>query len=743
MTGGVYEIYSPYAVASLTNTDGAFAPQVEQSADVLYITLAGYPPQKLQHYGTQQWGFLGYVPPDGPFLDQGVLNTGDPVTNIAMYVSGTSYDASGNKLYKITSTAPVFAATDAGSVTGFKRLLRLQLQNRTVKTYQLNIPVAGGDRLTWLGNTYEALNSGTSGQTPPTHTSGTGWDGGSSTVILWRYVDSGYGIGAVQSIIDSKNCYVKATYDPRNNITYNFPKEQSGTAYAITGISNGITPTVAAAGHTLAAGDPVFITGVLGMTQINDKMYIVEQSTAGVSFTLADTDSTNWTAYSSGGSAIKQATLRWQLGSWSDTTTYPAAVGFDSSDRLFMAAGIKVWGSVPGQYESHAQDFAGQVTTDAAINVSISANEVSNVKWLKAANILLIGSDGGEFGLSPITNTSPLGPDNVRIVRQSQNRCRSMAAQLIGTSVFYTQRAGRRILGMDYNFYIDRYDSTNQNRLAQHITLPNIVDWSWSQEPFQVLWAARADGQLLGFTYDKVDQVAAWHRHILGGGGFVESVSTALDDDASHDQLWMIVRRTVNGATVRSVEYLEEEYLSGAAQNTAYYVDNGYTYNGVSTTSITGLTWLANQTCSVFVDGGVHPNVTVSASGVATLNYAGSVVSIGYPYTSTLKTMRIDAGADIGTSQGKTKRIAIATIRLVDALPGYIGMDGHGTPDLMQLNDPAVGLNNVIPFFTGDIAQMSFPGELETDCQVVITMSDPAPMTVAGFFPYMEGSEPQ
>ena len=205
----------------------------------------------------------------------------------------------------------------------------------------------------------------------------------------------------------------------------------------------------------------------------------------------------------------------------------------------------------------------------------------------------------------------------------------------------------------------------------------------------------------------------------------------------------MIVKRTVNGVTVRSVEYLEEEYLSGNAQNTAYYVDGGYTYSGVSTTTVTGLTWLANQTCSVFVDGGVHPPVTVSAGGVATLNYAGSVVSIGYPYTSTLKTMRIDAGADIGTSQGKTKRIAIATIRLVDALPGYIGMDGHGTPDLMQLNDPAVGLNNVIPFFTGDIAQMSFPGELETDCQVVITMSDPAPMTVAGFFPYMEGSEPQ
>ena len=58
-------------------------------------------------------------------------------------------------------------------------------------------------------------------------------------------------------------------------------------------------------------------------------------------------------------------------------------------------------------------------------------------------------------------------------------------------------------------------------------------------------------------------------------------------------------------------------------------------------------------------------------------------------------------------------------------------------------DDPATMLNNPVPFITGDIAQMSFPGELETDCQVVITQADPGPMTIAGFFPNLEGNEPQ
>ena len=745
MTGGVYEIYSPFSISQLTNSDGHFAPQVEQSADVLYMTIENLPVQELQHLGTAQWGFVAYAPVDGPFMDQGVVNNADPVSNIAMYISATSYDAAGNPLYTITSTQPVFSATDAGSVTGFQRLIRLETQNYTTHQWEPNVHVTAGDYLRHGTNTYKALTTGVSSSVAPVHTYGTAWDGGNFTAgtlsVLWLYVDSGYGIANIVQYTSSTQVLVTPTYDTKNNFTYNFPKQLFVNTAPITGITRGTTTTITAA-NTFATGDAVFITGVTGTTQVNDRMYTVESAT-GANFVLSGIDSTGWTAYTAGGSAFGSSTVRWQLGEWSDTTAYPHAVGFDSSDRLFFSQGIKLWGSVPGQYTSHAQDFHGQVTTDAALNVSISANEVSNVLWLKSANILLIGTDGGEFGLSPITTTAALGPDNVKIARQSQNRCRAMSPLLIGTSVFYVQRAGRRVLSMDYNFYVDRYDSSNQNRLAQHITIPNLIDWTWAQEPNFCIWAARSDGQLIGYTYNKEDQVQAWHRHIIGGNGIVESVSSALDDDASHDQVWMIVRRTVNGTTVRSIEYIAEEYLSGDAQNTAFYVDNGYTYNGAPTTSITGLTWLANQTCSVFVDGGVHPPVTVSAGGVATLNYAGSVVSIGLPYTSTLKTMRIDAGADIGTSQGKTKRIAIATIRLVDSLPGYIGMDGHGDPDLMFPNDPATMLNNPVPFITGDIAQMSFPGELETDCQVVITQADPGPMTIAGFFPNLEGNEPQ
>src|SRR5262249_37196318 len=156
----------------------------------------------------------------------------------------------------------------------------------------------------------------------------------------------------------------------------------------------------------------------------------------------------------------------WQLGAWSNTTEWPRAVAF-FKDRLFWAGKLNVWGSVPGQYNSHTPDFFGQQTTDSAINELVSGSDASSVTWLSPAIILLIGTQGGEYGLDAANySTSPLGPDNVEILRQSNWRCRPIAPELVGTSVLYVQRAGRKVFAMDYNFYLNRYDSTDQSKFA-------------------------------------------------------------------------------------------------------------------------------------------------------------------------------------------------------------------------------------------------------------------------------------
>src|SRR5690606_4691131 len=71
LDGDIYEIPTPYAIEDLTNDEGAFSLQVEQSADVLYIAGAGkYPPMTLTRFDTTRWVLAEYSAENGPFEDQ-------------------------------------------------------------------------------------------------------------------------------------------------------------------------------------------------------------------------------------------------------------------------------------------------------------------------------------------------------------------------------------------------------------------------------------------------------------------------------------------------------------------------------------------------------------------------------------------------------------------------------------------------------------------------------------------------
>ncbi len=89
-------------------------------------------------------------------------------------------------------------------------------------------------------------------------------------------------------------------------------------------------------GHSYSNGDEVFITGVVGMTELNDKYYLVADKTTNT-YELQDIDGTDingssFTAYSSAGTAAQTIEL---------TTTYTTADLFElkftqSADILYV-----------------------------------------------------------------------------------------------------------------------------------------------------------------------------------------------------------------------------------------------------------------------------------------------------------------------------------------------------------------------------------------------------------------------
>lgn len=435
---------------------------------------------------------------------------------------------------------------------------------------------------------------------------------------------------------------------------------------------------------------------------------------------------------------VSATTTRWQLGAWSDTSGYPTTVT-QWRNRLWFGSGRFLDGSVPDEFDNMAGDLFGLTGTDSAIRSQIQSADVNDILWISGSDKLIVGTGGGEFVCGEITITSPLGPENFKIELHSKRRTRGVRPLIVGSTLLYVQRAGRKLMSFEYRFDIDRYSGNDQSALADRITRTGIVGMVYQNEPYSIAWSWLFNGKLLGFTYDKDQQVMGWHRHPIGGNGFVESVVVTPAPDGARDEVTMQVKRTINGVTKRYIEFIEKPWEGvdqdgtvGDDQEDAFYVDCGLTYDGAPATVISGLSHLEGQTVQILADGATHPDKTVS-SGSITLDRATSVAQVGLSSRARLVKLRLEAGAGDGTSQGKTKRVHGATVRFIDTLGGKMGMY-NGRLDDISLRSPSVGMGQPQPFATGDVI-VDFPGDYDTDCMIEIRQDQPLPMTIAAIMP--------
>lgn len=432
------------------------------------------------------------------------------------------------------------------------------------------------------------------------------------------------------------------------------------------------------------------------------------------------------------------ATKRWSLGAWSATTGYPRTVKFYKS-RLFWCTRQGVYASVPDDYENHAPDFFNEIRTDNAINRTLQAQDVNDILWLEASKVLLIGTGGGEFVAGPLTATEPIGPANFGIDKQSKKRVRAVQPIIVGTSLIFVQRAGRKLQTIDYQVTSDSYVSTDLAVLSNRITASGIIGMVYQGEPYSIIWCHLANGKLLGFTYDKEQEVTGWHRHPVGGNGTVESICVIPAPDGTREELWAVVNRTINGATVRYVEYLEKPFESadddgtgGDEQSSCFYVDSGLTYTGSATKHITGLSHLEGATVQVLGDGAVQPDCVVSG-GAIDIARAASVIQVGLACSARLVTNRLEAGSQNGTSQGKIKRSERGTMRVIDTIGGAVGLYG-GKIDNLSRRKPSTPMGQAPDVYTGDV-DLDFPGDYEKDLKIEVRQDQPLPMTIAAIMP--------
>lgn len=363
---------------------------------------------------------------------------------------------------------------------------------------------------------------------------------------------------------------------------------------------------------------------------------------------------------------------------------------------------------------------------DDAFKYVINTDKINLIQWFSAGDILAVGTTGGEYKMMSTTFNETITPSNVKIVRQTNYGSANILPIRIGSRVLFVQKGKLKVRNFAYSLESDAYSSKDLTLLSEHITYPSIIDADYQNEPDSIAWYVRTDGELAGVSYEPEFDITGWFRIVTDGE--IESLSvTDGFVDNRYDDIYVSVKRHIQGADFRYIEKLERPLGRDEEVKEAFYVDSGLSYDeGVPTNVFSGLDHLEGETVQILADGAVHPDVVVDGSGEITLQYDASRVHAGLAFNSTLKTMRVEGGNPIGTAQGRIKRINRAYARLYRTV-------GILVNDERYFMGPPI-MNQPVPLFTGDVEVPIDDGYDEAG-QVEIVQNQPLPMTIIAIMP--------
>ena len=432
----------------------------------------------------------------------------------------------------------------------------------------------------------------------------------------------------------------------------------------------------------------------------------------------------------------------YQLGAFSERTGYPSCVAFFEQRLVFAATSSQpqtLFFSVSGDFTN----FTVGVADDSALVYTIGSNQVNVIRYLTSSRVLLVGTSGGEFAVRAGSVDAPITPLNTQIKQQARYGSADIQPLVIGATALFVQREQRKLRELVYNFDVDGYVAPDMTLLAEHITEGKIKEMAYQQEPNNVVWCVLEDGKLVAMTYRREEDVVAWHEHQLGGRlsavfeyGFVESVAVISSSTPGEEEVYLSVKRNIDGDDRRQIERLKPIDF-GTDIEDAYFLDCGVTKDTypISFTVLDGLDHLNGETVSILADGAVHADKLVS-SGSVTLDRTATKAHAGLPYESILQTMRIEAGGTEGTAQAKNKRISDIDIRVLNSVGAKIG-PSEDNLDLIPFRDSSMAMDNPVPLYTGD-KFIEFPGGYNDDGFVVIKQDQPLPLTILSIYPRLQ-----
>jgi hypothetical protein len=238
-----------------------------------------------------------------------------------------------------------------------------------------------------------------------------------------------------------------------------------------------------------------------------------------------------------------------------------------------------------------------------AITRTIASREVNEIRHLLSLNVLLVWTSGAVWKAWAGAQADVMTPANCAVKPQSHEGIAEIPPIATESSALYVTASTRKVRDVAYDFGSDAWQGRNVSILSGHLfEAHGLEEWAYARDPHGVVWCVRADGVLLAFTYLREHDVYAWSRHVTDGA--VESVAAVQEGDETI--LYLAVRRTIGGQTVRHVERMASRYFPDVYS--AWCVDSGVSRNGWNrqverTLTLAGSSWNAGDTVEMTAGG--------------------------------------------------------------------------------------------------------------------------------------------
>ena len=400
---------------------------------------------------------------------------------------------------------------------------------------------------------------------------------------------------------------------------------------------------------------------------------------------------------------------------------YPGAVSYFEQRRVFAGSRndpSTIWMTRPGT----ENDMSYSIPTfdDDRIRFRVNARDASEIRHIVPITQLILLTSATEGAVTSV-NSDSITPSSIAVRTQSYMGSGIPRPVVVNNSIVYVAERGSHARELGYSYDKNGFVNGDISVRSAHLFDGfEIVDMAFSKAPHQIVWCVSTSGKLLGVTYMPEQNIGAWHQHDTDG----VFESCAVVAEGNEDALYCVIRREINGRTVRYIERMSEMLLLKLEDS--FFVDSGLTYEGVPADEFFGLDHLEGQTVNILGDGIVFPQQVVTG-GKITLDHECSKVHIGLPIQADLRTLPIVAQVDMAYGQGRVKNVNKVKMRVHQSSGIWAGPDLDKLREFKQRTDEPLGSP---PSWQSREIEIVTAPEWQDGGQIYVRQDDPLPLTI-------------